>query len=61
MRNSKASIVVGLDFGPTFSGFAYALTSSPDQVRKFYDWPDLGSAGAGHSCKTSTSLLYDCL
>ncbi|CAM6111814.1 unnamed protein product [Calypogeia fissa] len=56
---SATLVVVGVDFGTTFSGFAFALTSKPEDVHKVYDWPDLGPAGGGHYCKTQTSLLYE--
>ncbi|CAM6113809.1 unnamed protein product [Calypogeia fissa] len=58
VTKSKAIVVVGLDFGTTFSGFAYALTSKPDECRLHFEWPGLKEAGASNYCKTQTSLLY---
>lgn len=58
LSKSKATVVVGLDFGTTFSGFAYALPSAPDVCHLFYEWPQLKAAGASNYCKTQTSLLY---
>ena len=51
--------MVALDFGTTFSGFAYAHTAEPDKVYKFYDWPCLDRVGAEPYCKTQTSLYYE--
>ncbi|CAM6128186.1 unnamed protein product [Calypogeia fissa] len=34
-----AKIVVGIDFGTTFSGFAYASKDEPKKIFTFYDWP----------------------
>ncbi|KAG0579312.1 hypothetical protein KC19_4G089700 [Ceratodon purpureus] len=54
----EAKIIVGLDFGTTFSGFAYALRSDPDTIYTFYDWPMQAASGGIPYCKTQTSLLY---
>ncbi|MCO5548964.1 hypothetical protein L7F22_002428 [Adiantum nelumboides] len=54
----EARVVVAVDFGTTFSGFAYAKTSDPDDVFKVYEWPAASSAGAKPYCKTQTSLFY---
>ena len=51
--------MVALDFGTTFSGFAYAHTDEPDKVYKFYDWPCLDRVSAEPYCKTQTSLYYE--
>ncbi|CAM6108423.1 unnamed protein product [Calypogeia fissa] len=59
INRSRATVVVGVDFGTTFSGFAFALMSKPEDVQKVYDWPDLEPAGGHHYCKTQTSLLYE--
>ncbi|CAM6123017.1 unnamed protein product [Calypogeia fissa] len=53
-----AKIVVGIDFGTTFSGSAYALMSEPEKSYTFYDWPYQAAAGAKPYCKTQTSLWY---
>lgn len=54
----EAKVVVGLDFGTTFSGFAYALRVDPENVYTFYDWPMQAEGGGLPYCKTETSLLY---
>ena len=55
----RARVVMALDFGTTFSGFAHAHTAEPDQVLKFYEWPCMGKVGAKPYCKTQTSLYYE--
>ncbi|KAI5065595.1 hypothetical protein GOP47_0020290 [Adiantum capillus-veneris] len=55
---SSARVVVAVDFGTTFSGFAYAKPSQPDDVFKLYEWPGASRAGAKPYCKTQTSLFY---
>ncbi|CAM6117504.1 unnamed protein product [Calypogeia fissa] len=59
INGSRATVVVGVDFGTTFSGVAFALTSEPEHVYTVYDWRDWHLAGGGHYCKTQTSLLYE--
>ena len=54
-----ARVVVALDFGTTFSGFAFARTAEPDKVYKFYNWPCVDKVGAKPYCKTQTSLYYE--
>lgn len=49
--------VVGLDFGTTFSGIAYARRSHPDQVSLVYQWPSAEVATQPY-CKTTTALWY---
>lgn len=56
--SSSARVVVAVDFGTTFSGFAYARRSEPDTVFKCYEWPYAYKAGAKPYCKTQTSLYY---
>lgn len=51
-------VAVGLDFGTTFSGFAYAHISEPSKVFTFYEWPEQASGGGQPYCKTQTSLYY---
>lgn len=55
----ESKLVVGLDFGTTFSGFAYALRADLDKVYTFYDWPMQSEGGGLAYCKTQTSLLYN--
>ena len=51
-------VAVGLDFGTTFSGFAYAHISEPSKVFTFYEWPEQASGGGQPYCKTQTSIYY---
>lgn len=51
-------LVAGLDFGTTYSGFAYAHTSDPKQIHTLYDWPDQSKGGGAPYCKTVTSSYY---
>ncbi|MCO5601734.1 hypothetical protein L7F22_055858 [Adiantum nelumboides] len=55
---TEPRVVVAVDFGTTFSGFAYAKFSEPDEVFKVYEWPGASRAGAKPYCKTQTSLFY---
>ncbi|KAH9538504.1 hypothetical protein CY35_15G009300 [Sphagnum magellanicum] len=51
---SEARVVVGLDFGTTYSGYAYAHKSDPSAIYTFYEWP-----GASKPyCKTITGIYY---
>ncbi|KAG0580943.1 hypothetical protein KC19_4G212100 [Ceratodon purpureus] len=54
----EPKVVVGLDFGTSFSGFAYALRAKPDEIYTFYDWPKQSEGGGLEYCKTQTCLLY---
>lgn len=54
--HSKPKVVVGLDFGTTFSGFAFANTSEPDKIYTFFDYPKAG--GEKPYCKTLTASYY---
>ncbi|KAG0610978.1 hypothetical protein M758_7G105700 [Ceratodon purpureus] len=57
MAHSKPRIIVGLDFGTTFSGFAFAHISDPDQVYTFFDYPKAGGPEKPY-CKTLTGSYY---
>jgi len=48
--------VIGFDFGTTFSGFAYAKASGPEEISVYYDWPS--RTGEKPYCKTLTGLYY---
>ncbi|KAG0618866.1 hypothetical protein M758_4G096700 [Ceratodon purpureus] len=48
--------MVGFDFGTTFSGFAYAKASGPEEISVYYDWPS--RTGEKPYCKTLTGLYY---
>ncbi|KAG0557508.1 hypothetical protein M758_11G132600 [Ceratodon purpureus] len=53
---SKPRVIVGLDFGTTFSGFAFAHISEPEKVYTHYDFPKSG--GEKPYCKTLTASYY---
>ena len=59
-RLAPPRIIVGLDFGTTFSGFAYAqnTASSSASPHIFYEWPQQKEATDTPYCKTTTSLYY---
>ncbi|KAJ3184246.1 hypothetical protein HDU87_005093 [Geranomyces variabilis] len=48
-------VVVGIDFGTSHSGFAYAHVADPGSIEMNYDWEDQMQP----YCKNSTSLWYD--
>ncbi|PKY55540.1 hypothetical protein RhiirA4_475072 [Rhizophagus irregularis] len=49
-------IVVGLDFGTTYSGFSYCHVANKQNIISNYVWPGFGVAGV---YKTNTVLQYD--
>jgi len=54
---SQIDVVIGLDFGTTYSGFAYAAKVSGDPgIKVFYDWPS--KTDEKPYCKTLTGLYY---
>ncbi|KAG0603397.1 hypothetical protein M758_10G090700 [Ceratodon purpureus] len=53
---AKPRVIVGLDFGTTFSGFAFAHVSDPDKIYTYYDYPKAG--GEKPYCKTLTASYY---
>ena len=53
--SGEAKIVVGLDFGTTFSGYAFAHRSKPKEILTFYDWP----RPIKPYCKTLTAIYYE--
>lgn len=55
---SGRSVEVGLDFGITFSGYAYCHKDDPGKIFMFYEWPEQARGGGQPYCKTQTSLLY---
>lgn len=57
-RTSRPKIewVVGLDFGTTYSGFAYAKATGPEKINTYYDWPNRSSEKP--YCKTLTGIYY---
>lgn len=58
LRSAEARVVVAVDFGTTFSGFAYAHRDNPAEIHKLYEWDGAGEANAVAYCKTQTSLYY---
>ena len=48
-------VIVAIDFGTTFSGFAFALVSDPKNIYPNYDWTDAPVPYA----KTKTVLAYN--
>ncbi|KAI9792787.1 MAG: hypothetical protein M1816_001519 [Peltula sp. TS41687] len=48
-------LIIGIDFGTTYSGVAYALTGAPDQVNTIEDWP--GATGQAFP-KSPTIIKY---
>lgn len=52
-------MVVGLDFGTTFGGYAYYHKDiDADKIFMFYEWSEQASGGGQPYCKTQTSLFY---
>ncbi|KAH7283560.1 hypothetical protein KP509_34G013600 [Ceratopteris richardii] len=57
--SESSDIVVSVDFGTTYSGFAYARASvTPPEINIYCEWPGANSARAISYCKNQTSLLY---
>ncbi|MCO5581952.1 hypothetical protein L7F22_035841 [Adiantum nelumboides] len=61
--SSPSEVVIAVDFGTTFSGFAYAKTpdSDTDTLPEIFDimkWRGDNKAGAVPYCKNQTSLFY---
>ena len=52
----KPRVIIGLDFGTTFSGFAYAHTTDPEMVYSYFDYPK--ASGEKPYCKTLTASYY---
>ena len=36
------TVVMAIDFGTTFSGYAFAFTAKPDEIRMNKNWGELG-------------------
>lgn len=47
---------VGIDFGTTFSGYAYSFSFSPDKIHTNDNW---GSNSGAQSLKAPTVILFD--
>lgn len=54
MSSPEASVVVAIDFGTTFSGFAFAHKAKPSSIYSAFSCPDTGRT----QCKTNTQLYY---
>lgn len=55
MSSNQPRVIVGLDFGTSFSGFAFAHTTESDTIYCYYDYP--GLRGSTY-CKTLTASYY---
>lgn len=55
--SSRPRVVVGLDFGTTYSGFAFAHITEPNQIYTHYDYPKAGAVEKPY-CKTLTASYY---
>eukprot|EP00899_Mesostigma_viride_P001819 jgi/Mesvir1/11638/Mv00039-RA.1 len=59
-RGRDPRFIVGLDFGTTFSGYAWARKDTPDDIHVRYEWAGQNDLSTNvQYCKTATSLLYD--
>jgi hypothetical protein len=64
---APSRVIVGLDFGTTYSGFAFALRPKPEQLAEkndvrvygFWDWPGQSEYIGRPYCKTTTTCLYE--
>lgn len=52
----KPRVIAGLDFGTTYSGFAYAHTIYPETVYSYFNYPK--ASGEKPYCKTLTASYY---
>jgi molecular chaperone DnaK (HSP70) len=50
------SIVVGIDFGTTYSAAAFAVTTSPDHIELIRGWP---TKGALVGTQVPTEIAYE--
>lgn len=57
MSNSEPRFIVAVDFGTTFSGFAFSETSQPE-VYLYYTYPFSRHFFPPY-CKTRSSVLYE--
>lgn len=53
---SEPRVIVGLDFGTTYSGFAFAHITDLEKIYCFYDYPN--TRGEKPYCKTLTGSYY---
>ncbi|KAI1412015.1 hypothetical protein F5Y13DRAFT_200350 [Hypoxylon sp. FL1857] len=57
-HSSNRTIVVGIDFGTTFSGIAWAETEIDSEPRLINDWPTSRTDNEESGCKVPTILRY---
>jgi len=50
--------IIGVDFGTTYSGFAFARVDAPDDIRIEENWPGQQQATGSVYQKTKTCVLY---
>lgn len=55
VETPEPKVVVGLDFGTTYSGFAFAFKTSPADIYTHAVWPQ---SELRNYCKTKTELFY---
>ena len=59
MDTQERKIIVGIDFGTTYSGVAWAETKRPDRLTAITTWPISKTALEGESSeKVPTKLRY---
>ncbi|XP_074593489.1 heat shock 70 kDa protein 12A-like isoform X2 [Brevipalpus obovatus] len=56
VRSVAYSVVVAIDFGTTYSGYAFSFTRDPDSIHMMRKWDDGGDPDT-HSHKSPTILL----
>ncbi len=60
--DDKHTLIIGIDFGSTFSGAAYATTRKPDNITSIIQWPHDKDSSVqyrkGRSEKVPTQLRY---
>lgn len=55
VETPEPKVVVGLDFGTTYSGFAFAFKTNPADIYTHAVWPQ---SDLRNYCKTKTELFY---
>ena len=50
--------IIGLDFGTTYSGYAFARVAVPDDIRVEENWPSQQQASGTIYQKTKTCVFY---
>ena len=58
IEEEPVAVVVAIDFGTTYSGFAYSLAESQSDI-VIHKWNPISADKANTSLKTPTSLLLD--